>query len=130
MLAEGRINADDAERLLDALENESPPEPHVSTEETGKKCKTLHIIVHDHPGHESDRERVHVKIPMVMLKAGMKFSKLMPDKILDKINSRLSEKGINMDEMNFNKLDNILEALKEGSIDIENGDEKVHIFCE
>jgi len=135
MLSGGKINVEEAERLLDALDIEDSPESSASkNRETkdGKKLKYLHVIVQDHPGHNSGQERVHIKVPLMMLKAGMKLNALMPEKALEKLNSRLSEKGFdfNFDAMNMEKLDNILEALEDCPIDIESDDNKVHIFCD
>ncbi len=136
MLAEGKINAEEAERLLDVLESEEHAGANAPQQETGTKQenkdnpKTLHIIVHDHGIQGGGHDKVHVKIPLVMIKAGMKLKSVMPDKVRERINAKFAEKGLNIDDMNFEKLNNILESLKESSIDIESDDEKVHIYCE
>jgi len=134
LLSEGKINIDEAERLLNALESESEaPETAASTEgaDNGKKLKFLNIKVHDpsrmHHGHEN----VNIKIPMVLLKAGIKLSTLMPDRAYEKINTHFHERGMHFDLNNLTpeKLEGIMEALKESAIEIDGDDKKIQIFC-
>ncbi len=137
MLSEGKINADEGERLLDALGPESPAGAQVSSHETqkseetkdSKKCKTLHVIVHEH-GEKDRGDKVHVKVPLVMLKAGMKLNSLIPDRVFEKLNTRLSEKGLGNIDEKMEKLDKILDSLDQGGIDIDSDDGHVHIFCD
>ena len=132
MLADGKINTDEAERLLNAVESEKDTvsKTEKSEETAQKKAKYLRVIVENPSGNNHGHEHVNIKIPMVILKAGMKFKTMMPDRIKEKVNARLSEKGIDLDELNFENLDEFIEALTENSIDIDSDDEKVRIFCE
>ena len=136
MLAEGKINTDEAERLLSALGNESDtaevrPQPESGN---GSKPKFLHVKVNSKPSsqHQHQHENVDIKVPLILLKAGMKLHSIIPEGTKDKINEHLTEKGIHLDinKIDGEHIDSIIQALTESSIDIDADGETVKIFCE
>lgn len=134
MLAEGKITADEADRLLSALESNaaSREEVGVTPGETGnKKPKYLCVNVKSKPGSNRKHENVDIKIPIMLLKAGVKLGALVPDHTKSKFASHLQEKGIgfDMNNMDAEKLEQLIEALTETSIDVDADDETVRICC-
>lgn len=130
MLAEGKITADEAERLMDALDR-GVSAPQVETAD-GKRPKFLHVKVQSSdPSRHGGRENVDIKIPIILLKAGMKLGSLMPEHAKSKFSSHLSEKGLNIDlnDLDSKNIEVLLQALTESSIDIDADNEKVRIFC-
>jgi len=133
MLASGKISADEAEELLDAL---GKNKAHSSSENetaqlTGKIKKMpnyLRIKVDSVKG-----DNVNIKIPFKILRAGVKLASLLPPSVAKNVNRHLSERGIDVDFNNIKKedLDELLEALAEMEINVDsaNGD-KVRVFCE
>ena len=139
MLSEGKIDADEAEKLLEALSSSgfaasAPPNPQA---ESGKSAthtcnpKYLHVLVEAGPGHKSGHESVNIKVPLALLKTGMKLKGLLPEKARDKITKHLGEKGIDFDlnDLDSDKLNCFVAALCEGPIDIDADKEKVKIYC-
>lgn len=133
MLAEGKIKVDEAERLLAALENAERTEGHNSAEGEGPKRnpKFLHVKVEAKPGSNSRHKNVDIKIPIMLLKAGVKLGSIMPDKVKGAFVSKLSEKGlnINLKDLDSGSIDTLIQALTESSIDIDEDDETVRIYC-
>ncbi len=129
MLASGTINADEAERLIAALENNA--EQKAENRSDRKKPKFLHVKVEKEAGLGSKHENVDIKIPIMLLKAGMKLGSMIPESSKSEINSHLSSKGIHLDLNNIESkdIDIIMLALSESSIDIDTEKEKVRIFC-
>lgn len=133
MLADGKINADEAERLISALE--ANRDTQTSTGEaarvSGSRPKFLHIKVEAEPDSHHGHENVDIKIPLVLIKAGMKLGSLVPEKARNKLNEHLGEKGFNIDlnQLDAEKIDVILQALTESSIDVNSDNEKVRIYC-
>ncbi len=127
MLADAKINADEAERLLSALEKGASPAAETTEycAESGKKPKFLHIQVQD------DKDNVDIKIPIMLVKAGMKLGTLVPEKAKGMIIGRLGEQGldINLNQLNSENIESIIKALTESSIDIHSDKEKVRIYC-
>lgn len=133
MLAEGKITADEAERLLSALESNSGGESAGTdlAASKGSKPKFLHIKVEAEPGSHHGHENVDIKIPLMLIKAGMKLGSLVPENAKSKINAHLGEKGFNIDlnQLDSEQIDVILQALTESSIDVDSDKEKVRIYC-
>jgi hypothetical protein len=130
MLAEGKISTDDAERLLSAL-GEQPPDESKGPKDA-KRPKYLHVHVNgDCSAHGGGRENVNIKIPLGLLRAGMKLKSLIPEKARSKVNAHLSEHGVDFDfnDIDAEKLDVLLKALTETSIDIDSDKESVKIYC-
>jgi hypothetical protein len=133
MLAASKITTDDAERLLAALESESvsPPANQGSGEGPKKKPTFLHVKVESGPNSGRRHENVDIKIPILLLKAGVKLGSLVPEKAKGKFATHLSDHGLDIDlkELGGENLDALIRALSETSIDIDADDEKVRIYC-
>jgi len=125
MLVSGKITIDDAERLLGALSSGQ------STGETGKtKVKYLRVVVEPDLGDEKG-ERVNVRVPLKLIRAGLKLASFIPKDAQTKVNEALNEKGINLDfsQIKAEDLDELVEQLNDLTVDVE-GKEKVRVFCE
>lgn len=125
MLANGKISADEAERLLEALENRTS-ESSPATPLTGTGLpKYLFVKVDSKSG-----DKVNIRVPMKLIQAGIKLKSLLPQDAQDKINAKLSEKGINLDDFNADNLKDLLDALAELEVNVDDkkGD-KVRIYC-
>jgi hypothetical protein len=128
MLASGKISVEEAERLLAAVYDNSD-----STEQgtvSGKKPKYLRVLVEpktDNP----DGERVNVRVPINLIRAGLKWVSFIPKHSQDKVGHALREKGINMDFNNLTPqdLEELIVNLNDLQIDVD-GDEVVKVFCE
>ena len=129
MLAEGKITVEETGRLLDAVSQNATTNAKEIAGSSGKKPKFLYVQVEGRKG--SKHENVNIKIPIMILKAGMKLGSLVPDKARDKMSSHLGEKGIDLDlsKLESSDIDIIVAALSETSIDVDADDEKVRIYC-
>ncbi len=151
MLAEGKISVEEAERLLEALSQlDASPDKiaghEESTERTGrKKPKYLSIRVNpkrgegkageesEEGGHRHHRhrgERVNIKVPLFLLRTGLKLKGILPDEIKEKINSKLGEKGINLGDLDDEAFEELIQGLTELSIEVDDEDEQIRIGCE
>lgn len=128
MLAEGKISAEDAERLLDRIERPAvteAPANELSGEARGeskKKLRHLRILV-ERPGEDN----VNVRLPLSLTRTGTRLLAVLPRKVTD----RLAENGIDLEVLSTLKGDELNQALRELNVDIQKGDgKKVRIFCE
>ena len=127
MLAEGKISADEAERLLEALENkatETSPQTAL-TETLNSLPKYLFVKV-----DAVDGDKVNIRVPLKLVKAGIKLQALLPQDAQEKINAKLNEKGINLDDFKDENFKDLLDALTEFELNVDDkkGD-KVRIYC-
>jgi hypothetical protein len=131
MLAEGKITADEADRLLDALGEEAAatkPANEVAAE-PGRKPKHLHIHVASSDGDEGSGENVNIKIPIFLLKAGLKLGGIVPSKARAKVATHLGDIGLDLNMLEVGKVDEFIKGLGEAQIRIVSDKEVVRIFC-
>ena len=130
MLSEGKIDIAEAERLLDAI-NETPEKVETAGPPMEKtNAKYLRVQVEPKSGGKS--ERVNIRVPLQLIRAGAKIASFLPGEARNKIDESLKDKGVNfsLSEINKENIDGILEALREMSIDVDSDNETVKIFCE
>jgi hypothetical protein len=175
MLAQNKISADEAYRLLsvvdggeaapsEAAQDNQPREDRsaASAPPVKGKHKYLRVLITSIPGqfdgprgpfdghrgpfggppgpfggprfHEGDPpERVNVRIPISLIKAGIKMKALIPPEAKDKINEALKDKGIdfNIDTVKNEDIEELIEALDDMEIDIDGGHgEKIKVYVE
>jgi len=136
MLKTGKISVQETEDLLDVLEsNEVRTEPAAEAEVTAsehKAPKYLRVQVDGCGNGHGKHEKVNVRVPLQLLRAGVKFASLLPSDAKSKVDEAFKDKGMSFDLSNFKPedLDPLIEALAETSIDVDADDEKVRIFCE
>ena len=135
MLADKKVSVDEAHRLLSVLEPASAPEstPRAAT---AARAKPKYLCVKVLPGlehlHDKHAETVSVRLPMSLIRSGMKFTSLLPPAARDKVSGALREKGIDFDMRNMKPedLDEMIEAMSELEVKVVSGEEVVKVFVE
>jgi len=136
MLANKEISVDAAHRLLSVLEPGGRTPGGTPEAETTAKTKPKYLRVTVQPGpeheHDDDAERVNVRVPMSLIRSGMRFTSVLPPEARDKINGALREKGMDFDMRNLKPedLDQIIEAMSDLEVNVESGKEVVRVFVE
>jgi len=138
LLENKKITVDEAQRLLSALRGEEGHhEGHVLRDRTPKPArgKYLRVTVQPDPEHEraGNVDRVNVRVPMSLIRSGMKFSSLLPEEARDKVGGALRDKGIDFDMRNLKPedFDELIDALSELEVDVRSSDgEMVRVFVE
>ena len=127
MLANGKITADEAERLLEALENKTAEtSPQTALAKSLDNLPQYLFVKVD----SEDGDKVNIRVPLKLVKAGIKLKALLPQDAQDKINAKLSEKGINLEDFKAENFAEILDALTEFEINVdEKKGDKVRIYC-
>jgi len=137
MLADKKISVDDAYRLLSAIDSaEGGQESAAKSGTTVKpKPKYLRFTVLPDAEHEHSEnvDRVNVRVPLSLIRAGIKLTSLIPPEARDKVNGALREKGLDFDVRNLKPedLEEIIGALSDLEVDIVSAEgEKVKVFVE
>ncbi|MCP4547007.1 MAG: hypothetical protein GY835_11130 [bacterium] len=148
MLAEGKITAEEAERLLERLEpfggrkhrHEDRPHKgkrfrfqkdfHLDTnpkenEPQPTSCgalKFLRVLV-----NSNDGDTVNIRVPLALIKTGISLSTMLPSDA----NEKLEANGIDLSSLSKMKGDELVEALRELQVNVDANDgSTVRIFCE
>ena len=116
MLAQGKVTPEEADRLLEKL---AAVKPAVSP---AAAPKYLRVVV-----DSSDGDKVNIRVPLALVRTGIKLSAMMPKEAGDK----LAEKGIDLGQFAGLQGDELVEALRELTVDVDSNDgDKVKVFCE
>lgn len=131
MLANGKITAAEAERLLAALDkNQSAGTP--AQEPAAKPSpKYMRVLVETDEDKDSP-VKVNVRVPMQLLRAGVRLASLIPAQARDQVNDAMREKGvlIDLNQIKPENLEELVDQLNDLTVDVGQKNTKVRVFCE
>ena len=143
MLSAGKITADEAEQLLAALDPGASaaagtftgkiPGSDPSAESTVKtRAKYLRVLVE--ANEKGEPTTVNVRVPMQLLRAGVRLASLIPLQAHDELDKTLSRHGIplTLSQIKPENLEELIDHLEDLVVDVDSKDEKakVRVFCE
>ena len=137
MLSEGKINASEAERLLAAIEDSSQRASDEGFTTVKSRPKYLRVVVDsEDDGRHDGPTKVNVRVPMQLLRAGVKLAGLLPPHALHRANDAMHQQGIPIDltQIKPENLEELVDQLSDLTVDVDQKDSftkvKVRVFCE
>jgi hypothetical protein len=129
MLADGKISADEAERLLTAMERGGPSLPRPASNGSPKYLRVL--VDTDEPG-QGGPTKVNIRVPMALLRAGVRLTSVIPPAAREHINAEMAKNGVPFDigQMRPENLEEMLDQLNDLQVDVDQERTKVRVFCE
>ena len=139
LLATGKITAEEAARLLDALEARAAesatktsgpsagPSGGPSSAAKSAAPKFMYVKVVSTKG-----DNVNVKIPLSLVRAGLKLTSLIPAPAVDQINKSMADHGMSMDlsSLKPEDLEELIESLREMEVNVDaNNGDTVRVYC-
>lgn len=124
LLVEGKITADEAERLLTALGQEQPP---ADARPAGSKAKYLRVMLDG-----GDQARINIRVPLQLLRAGVQLAALIPPSALDRVNIQLGKSGVPIDltQLKPQQLETLVDYLDELTVELDDAESQIRVFCE
>jgi hypothetical protein len=135
MLSESKITLDEAERLIAALELGPADTPQSSNQPAAgynrAPSKYLRVIV-DTEEEDGGPTKVNVRVPMQLLRAGVRLASIIPPHAREKVNAAMAENGVPFDinALKPENLEELVEQLNDLTVDVDQERTKVRIFCE
>ena len=140
MLADGKIDVDEAERLMKLINTSGDADFGSGSTYGGVKTmpRYMHIMVTpkpgagSHNGGDSHRDKVNVRVPFNLIRAGMKLMTLIPSDAADQVDKAFKEKGFSFDvrRIKDEDMEQLVSALQESHIDVETDSETIKIYAE
>ncbi len=151
MLAANKINAEEAERLLAALESNSstPSETFAAgtassagaagnRTESRSHARYLRVLVDAEEGENGKKgpTSVNIRVPMQLLRAGVRLASLIPVQAHQQIDQALSQHGVplTLSQIKPENLEELIDHLDELTIDVaakeSQSNVKVKVFSE
>jgi hypothetical protein len=144
MLASGKITAEEADRLLAALE---PANATSTAEFTGRipgsdsavktRARYLRVLVEANESMTGMKgpTTVNVRVPMQLLRAGVRLASLIPQQAHDQFDEALSRHGVplTLSQIKPENLEELIDHLEDLTVDVNANDgegAKVRVFCE
>ena len=127
LLAAGKVTAEEASRLLDALGSVAakPADADQPTKQANATPVGLPKFIYVKVVSEKS-DNVNIKIPLSLVKAGLKLTSFIPQPAMEQINKSMGEHGLSMDLLNFKAedLEELIAALREMEVNVDaaNGD--------
>jgi len=134
MLAAGKITTDEADRLIGALRGTGATSPIAdSPDGQSKKPRFLRVMV-DAVDAKEGPIKVNVRVPIMLLRAGVRLASLIPVRAQERVNDALREQGIDVDitKIKPENLNELIDELRDLSVDVgnEREDLKIKVFTE
>ena len=144
MLAAGKITADEAQRLLEALEPATTTSAPSSAGSNGAKAapavtraKYLRVLVEADESMTGNKglTTVNVRVPMQLLRAGVRLASLIPQQAHDQLDHALNRHGVplTLSQIKPENLEELIDHLEDLTVDLDGKDgnqTKVRVFCE
>jgi hypothetical protein len=148
MLAAGKITADEAERLLSALDPDttvsscgvsaSPTNGSSAKNGASKNPpKYLRVLVEADESMTGNRglTTVNVRVPMQLLRAGVRLAALIPQQAHNQLDQALMNHGVplTLSQIKPENLEELIDHLEDLTVDVDGKDgnaTKVRVFCE
>lgn len=145
MLAAGKLTADEAERLLAALEPESVSGGGAGESGNGKTRGTapkavpkyLRVLVEADESMTGNKglTTVNVRVPMQLLRAGVRLAALIPQQAHNQLDQALSSHGVplTVSQIKPENLEELIDHLEDLTVDVDGkagNQTKVRVFCE
>jgi hypothetical protein len=76
--------------------------------------------------------RVNIRVPLQLLRAGVRLTSLIPPQALTQVNEQLNKSGVPIDltQLKPQHIEELIEQLDELTVDVEDSASKVQVFCE
>ncbi len=133
LLEAGKITSEEAMKLLSAIEEGGSRESGESGFSALKKIKYLRVIV-DNPNPKTDNApgKVNIRVPISLIRAGIKFTSLIPGDAANNVESALRQKGVNLSLKNIKgeDIEDLINALSDLEVDFDNGEGKIRVYAE
>ena len=141
MLAAGKITADEAEQLLAALEPIADTSRSTAGAErangsvaTAAKTHPKYLRVLVEAMEKGEPTTVNVRVPMQLLRAGVRLASLIPAQAHEQLDATLSRHGIplTLSQIKPENLEELIDHLEDLTVDVDAKEEKakVRVFCE
>ena len=142
MLAEGKISIDEAQRLLELVGSADGEEKGSTDVNMSVKSlpRFLHVIVEPRPDAPDNSEchkfhghsKVNIRVPLSLIRAGIKFATLMPSETADQVDKAFKDRGFsfNVKKLKEEDLQELITALHDSEINVDNDRELIRIYSE
>jgi len=134
MLAAGQITVEEADRLIAAVEDRPSPAAAIGLAERPATAPRYLRVMANVEDEDEGPMKVNVRVPLQLLRAGVRLASLIPPEAQDEVNNALRKRGVSFDlsQIKPENLDELIDHLGDLTVDVdgERNNLKVRVFCE
>ena len=132
MLADGKVTAAEAERLMDAINQPAAADAALVKVNSAPKYFRVEVDTRE-PGDSPTK--VNVRVPMQLLRAGVRLAGLIPKQAHDQLDEAFTKHGvpITLSQIKPENLEELIDHLEDLTVDVDGKDgnsTRVKVFCE
>ena len=81
---------------------------------------------------DDEPSRINIRVPLQLLRAGVRLTSVIPPQALTRVNEQLDKSGVPIDlaQLKPQDIEEFIEQLDDVTVDINDPDSKVQVFCE
>jgi hypothetical protein len=122
LLSQGKVSVPEAEQLLQAVKA-----PEVADEKKGEP-RYFRILVNKPASEGKKAETVNIKVPMTVIRGGLRLTALFP--MMSKKKIQLDDGSeLDLSKINYSDLEAMIKDIGELTVDVD-GEAQVRIRCE
>jgi hypothetical protein len=124
MLSQGKVNVQEAEQLLQAVAASGQP-----TDDKKGEPRYFRILVNKPPRDGKKAENVNIKVPMTVVRGGLRIGALFPGFLARKKVQLGNGAELDLSKVTYTDLEAMIKDIGELTVDVD-GDAQVRIRCE
>jgi hypothetical protein len=124
MLSQGKVSVQEAEQLLQAVTS-----PGQAADEKKVEPRYFRILVNKPPRDGRKAENVNIKVPMTVVRGGLRIGALFPGSLARKKVQLGNGTELDLSKVTYTDLEAMIKDIGELTVDVD-GDAQVRIRCE
>jgi hypothetical protein len=124
MLSQGKVNIQEAEQLLQAVASPGP-----GPDDKKGEPRYFRILVNKPPRDGKKAENVNIKVPMTVVRGGLRIGALFPGFLARKKVQLGNGTELDLSKVTYTDLEAMIKDIGELTVDVD-GDAQVRIRCE
>jgi hypothetical protein len=124
MLSQGKISVQEADQLLQAVS-----QPGQAADEAKGEPRFFRILVNKPPRDGKKAENVNIKVPMTVIRGGLRLGALFPGILARKKVQLANGAELDLSKVTYTDLEAMIKDIGELTVDVD-GDAQVRIRCE
>jgi hypothetical protein len=132
LLAQNKITVDEADQLLRAMKEPLADAASAKVDGDTPRARYIRIAVHKLSRDCDTDKDVNIRVPIAIVKSGMRLGAMLPGIVGDKLTAHLRERGLDVDlsKLDPAAIEAVLGEIGNVGIDVDSAKAQVRITCE
>jgi hypothetical protein len=133
LLAQGKVSADEAEKLLRALDAPAASDGDANASASAKTARWVRVTIDKNVPNGAPKREVSLRMPVSLVRAGIKLGSLIPGGAFGMAGCRDDSDArvrLKLLKINPEQIETLIAEMGDMTIDADDGKAQVRIWCE